>query len=215
MNKEIVKSKRSRRTESKEVRRGQLIDAAIESIARHGIRGTTTQTVTDIAGLSVGLVNFHFESKQKLFEETLLFLAREHHAEWHSAYLDAGLTAAEKLGAIADAHFTQKVASRKKLAVWYAFFGEAGRREVYRKLIDQIDDERFEISTGLCELLAQDGPYTGPPPIEVARTLEGLYDGLSLNILMYPGFLSRESARNQVRAYLATLFPHHFEMPTF
>ena len=54
-------------------------------------------TVTDYAGLSIGIVNFHFESKQKLFEETLVHLAQEHHDHWLKAYKDAGLSAADKL----------------------------------------------------------------------------------------------------------------------
>ena len=71
--------KTARRTESKEVRRKQLIDATIESIAQNGIAGTTMSTVTETAGLSLGIVNFHFESKQKLFEETLVHIAKEYH----------------------------------------------------------------------------------------------------------------------------------------
>jgi TetR/AcrR family transcriptional repressor of bet genes len=203
----------SGRTASKAVRRSQLIDATINSIAKHGIGGTTMSTVTEFAGLSIGIVNFHFKSKQNLFEETLLFLAREHHEHWKKAYLDAGLSAQEKLLAIVDAHFHPRICTRKKLAVWYAFYGEGGRRAVYRSLVDQIDDERLEISTGLCaELVRQDGG-SGPAPDQIARTLEALYDGLCLNILMYPGSVSRDDARNQVHAYLATVFPRQIPMP--
>lgn len=208
-------AKPTKRTQSKEVRRSQLIDATITSIARHGIGGTTMSIVTEEAGLSVGIVNFHFESKQNLFEETLVYLAREHHDHWHQAYTDAGLSAQEKLLAIVDAHFHPKICTRKKLAVWYAFFGEAGRRQTYRKLVDGIDDERFELSTGLCAAIIAQGGYSAPPAWVIARTLEGLYDGLQLNILMYPGVFSRAQANNQIRAYLASVFPDHFEQPQF
>lgn len=204
-----------KRTQSKEVRRTQLIEATIDSIARHGIGGTTMSTITEAAGLSVGIVNFHFDSKQNLFEETLVFLAREHHDHWHRAYTDAGLSAPEKLLAIVDAHFHPKICTRKKLAVWYAFFGEARRREIYRKLIDEIDDARFDLSTGLCAQIIADGGYDVPPARVIARTLEGLYDGLQLNILMYPGSFSRAQGNNQIRAYLASVFPHHFAQPQF
>ena len=207
--------KPSPRTASKEVRRGQLIDATINSIAKHGIGGTTMSTVTEIAGLSIGIVNFHFESKQNLFQETLVFLAREHHDCWHKAYSDAGLSAREKLLAIVDAHFHSDICSSKKLAVWFAFYGEAGRRAVYRSLIDRIDDERLDISTTLCAQIREDGNYPVPSARQIARTLEGLYDGLWLNILMYPGNFSRAEGRRQVRAYLASIFPQHFEMPEF
>lgn len=217
MNKALRKSKddvkSGRRTETKEVRRSQLIDATIDSIAQYGIGGTTMSTVTEIAGLSIGIVNFHFESKQKLFEQTLVTLAQEHHAQWYKAFNNAGLTASEKLLAIVDAHFHPKICSRKKLAVWFAFYGEAGRRAVYRSLIDQIDDERYDLSTQLCSEIIEEGGYRGAPPAIVARTLEGLYDGFFLNLLMYPDEFKRDDARTQVHVYLATVFPQHFEMP--
>ncbi|MCE8007719.1 TetR family transcriptional regulator C-terminal domain-containing protein [Aestuariivita sp.] len=207
--------KPTRRTASKEVRRQQLITSTINSIAKYGIGGTTMSTVTDDAGLSLGIVNFHFESKQKLFEETLLFLAREHHEHWQTGYKDAGLGAADKLRAIVGAHFHPKICTRKKLAVWFAFYGEAGRRKVYRKLIEDIDAERFEISVQLCEKIAEEGGYHGIPPRQIANMLESLYDGLWLDILTYPGSYSRETAQDHVLAFLASIFPEHFAMPDF
>lgn len=207
--------KPARRTESKAVRRQQLIEATINSIAKNGIGGTTMSTVTEQAGLSIGIVNFHFKSKQNLFEETLIYLAREHHDHWLKAYNDAGLSAPEKLMAIVDAHFHPKICSPKKLAVWYAFYGEAGRRKTYRKLIEGIDEERFAISLGLCDEIAADGGYQGLPPRQIANLLEALYDGMWLELLTYPENYTRESARNHVAAFLSGVFPSHFTMPNF
>lgn len=205
----------SRRTEPKAARRSQLIEATITSIAKHGIGGTTMSSVTEIAGLSIGIVNFHFKSKQKLFEETLVFLAQEHHEQWFKAYNDAGFSTTDRLLAIVDSHFHPKICTRKKIAVWYAFFGEAGRRSVYRSLVDRIDSERFELSTRQCEEIAAEGGYDCPPPAVIAQTLEGLYDGLWLNILMYPDNFTRETAKAQIRAYLSCVFPDHFPIPDF
>ncbi len=198
------------RTASKEVRRRQLIDATIDSIAQHGIGGTTMNTVTDRAGLSLGIVNFHFQSKQNLLEETLLFLAREHFELWEKAQRDAGLDASAKLLAIVDAHFHPRIFTRKKLAVWYAFYGEVRRRAVYRSLVDDMDRDRFQVSTQLCAEILAEGRYDGPPAEHVARMLEALYDGLWLNSLMYPGKYTREGSRQQIRRYLATVFPRHY-----
>jgi TetR/AcrR family transcriptional repressor of bet genes len=198
------------RTASKQVRRSQLIDATIDSIADLGIAGTTMNTVTERAGLSVGLANFHFQSKQRLLEETLLFLAREHHEQWYRAYSDVGLDAAAKLLAIVDAHFHPRICTRKKLSVWYAFFGQGGRRVVYRQLVDPMDEERFEVSTRLCEAIIAEGGYAGVSADHVARMLESLYDGLWLNMLMYPRRFTRQGSRAQIRRYLADVFPEHF-----
>ncbi|WP_135500896.1 TetR/AcrR family transcriptional regulator [Roseovarius aestuariivivens] len=201
------------RTASKEVRRHQLIEATIESISKHGISGTTMTTVTGFAGLSIGLVNFHFRNKETLFEETLRFLAEEHREQWRKNYNNAALTPQAKLLAIVDAHFHPRICTRKKLAVWFGFYGEARYRAFYRRLMSEIDEERWDISRGICRTLIEDGGYANAKPEDVADTLEGLYDGLCLNILIYPGEFSRETAKQRVRDYLARTFPLHFDHP--
>ncbi len=198
------------RTASKKVRRQQLIDATIESIAKHGITNTTMTIVTKTAGLSIGLANFHFSTKQNLFEETLRFLAEEHHNHWKASYEKANLEPEDKLHAIVAAHFRPKICNRKKIAVWYAFFGEAKARASYRKLADAIDTERREVTVELCTQIIEEGGYNGVDPVNVAYTLEGLYDGLWLNILMYPNEFSRSEMTARIVAYLALVFPNHF-----
>ena len=199
------------RTASKEVRRNQLIEATIESIAKHGISGTTTNTVTKLAGLSMGLVNFHFTSKENLFEETLRYLAEEHRALWRKSVKKKSTSAAERLLAIVDAEFHPKVCNRKKLTVWTAFYGEAGYRKSYRRIMSDIDTERWQSSANLCQEIIDDGDYPDVDAKEVADTLEGLFDGFCLNILIYPGEFTREDAKDRVRSFLAVTFPQHIE----
>lgn len=201
------------RTASKEVRRQQLIDATIESIAKHGLTGTTMTTVTREAGLSLGLANFHFSTKQNLLEETLRYLADEHHQFWKKSYQKASLAPEAKLEAIVAAHFHPTICKRKKIAVWYGFFGEAKSRASYRKLVADIDAERFNLSTRLCRNIIQQGGYENIDPENIAMTLEGLYDGFWLNILMYPKEFTRFDAMRRIQEYLADLFPKHFELP--
>ena len=201
------------RTASKQARRRQLIDATIESIAKHGISGTTMTTVTGIAGLSMGLVNFHFQTKENLFQQTLQFLADEHRDQWKNSYDKASLSPAAKLLAIVDAHYHPRICSRKKLAVWFAFYGEAGYRARYRTSMRRIDEERWAISRSLCDQIIRAGQYPAADPAGIADTLEGLYDGLWLNMLLYPGEFTRQDAMVRIRAYLASVFPGDFERP--
>jgi len=201
------------RTASKEVRRKQLIEATIESISKYGISGTTMTTVTGFAGLSIGIVNFHFKNKENLFEETLRFLAEEHRDQWRESVKKAELTPQAKLLAIVDAHFHPNICSRKKLAVWFGFYGEAGYRASYRQIMSEIDVERWETSTQLCREIIAGGSYCNTNPEDIADSLEGLYDGFCLNILIYPGEFTREDAKRRIREYLATTFPRHFDHP--
>ncbi|MEM9140903.1 MAG: TetR family transcriptional regulator, partial [Pseudomonadota bacterium] len=62
---------RPRRKASRDVRRRQLIQATMEAIAEKGMTGATTAEVTRRAGLSMGIVSLHFESKEGLLTETL------------------------------------------------------------------------------------------------------------------------------------------------
>ena len=138
------------RTAPPETRRQQLIEATIDEIAKRGLSGTTISAVTARAGLSVGLANFHFRSKQALFEETLRFLAEEHRNAWRKRLQNRRLDSAGKLLAIVDAHFLPRICNRRKLAVWFAFFGDPGWRAAYRAIMAGIDAERRGVSISLC-----------------------------------------------------------------
>ena len=76
--------------------------------------------------------------------------------------------------------------------------------------MNEIDPERWDISRDLCRQIIEDGGYSDLNPDDVANTLEGLYDGFCLNILMYPGQFTREDAKRHIRRYLATTFPKNF-----
>lgn len=214
LDKTARKTARKGRTASKAVRREQLIEATIDSIAKHGISGTTMTTVTGFAGLSVGIVNFHFDSKENLFEETLRFLATEHRQMWSKALSKEGLSATEKLLAIVDAEFHPQFCNRKKLTVWSAFYGEAGYRKSYRTIMTEIDNERWDTSASLCQEIIDAGGFDNLNAKHVADTLEGLFDGFCLNILIYPGEFSREDAKERVRDYLSNTFPGFFDEDT-
>ena len=69
----------------RDARRLQLIEATIETIARFGYSRTTMSEVARMAGLSHGLVNFHFQTKENLLTETLLYLSEEYRQNWTGA----------------------------------------------------------------------------------------------------------------------------------
>ena len=51
--------------------RGRLLDAAEELFASHGFAGTTTRQIAERAGVSTGMVFYHFPSKEALLETLL------------------------------------------------------------------------------------------------------------------------------------------------
>jgi len=199
------------RAATKELRRQQLIDSTIESIAKRGFADTTLADVADGAGLSRGIVNFHFQSKDQLLVETLQYLADEYRDNWRKALARAGERPIERLLGLIAADFEAAVCNRKKIAVWYAFWGEAKSRPTYLKVCADRDQEYGEVMRGICEALVAEGPY---PHLQVERLIAGiaaLTDGLWLDFLVDPKAADREAAKETTLLFLAGLFPRHLD----
>jgi TetR/AcrR family transcriptional regulator, transcriptional repressor of bet genes len=204
---------KTRRARAKVERRQSLIDATIRSIADYGLSGTTIAKVTEIAGTSIGLANFYFENKERLFEATLQHLADAERALWHKMNNDAALTPAERLVALLDARFDARVCNRRTLAVWFAFWGDAGARDIYRRVVGALDDERLNATVAIIRGLGPDTAGQKRDPMQTALGLEAFYDGLWLNHLLYPADFKRLGCRQRAIEHLAALFPAHIPEP--
>ena len=202
---------RASRAEAKAERRLQLIDATIDCIAKFGLSGTTMAKVTEIAGVSVGLANFHFDSKDRLFEAVLQHLAEEQRALWQSRVQGPDRSGGDLLRAIVESRFHTAICARRKLAVWFAFYGDAGARDIYRRAVGDVDDERLEASAALIAEMVAEAGYTGIDPVETVLTTEAMWDGLWLNMLLYPDEYRRAACRDRAMRMITTLFPKHFD----
>ncbi len=203
------------RVAAREARRQQLINATIDSISKRGFSGTTLTTVTKGAKLSHGVVNFYFDSKEMLYNATLEYLVNEHYELWFQAMQDAPPDATAQLSAILSADFDPKICSRKKLAVWFAFWGQAKYRPSYLKIYNHHDDQRYSEILRLCKEIIADGNYDNLDPEAITRSLESLVDGEWLNLLMYPDWMSNEEAKSDLYLYLNGVFPKHFDRPDY
>lgn len=208
LNPSLKKPRTKRRTASKEVRQDQLIRATIRSIARHGLSVTTIATVAKEAGLSQGIINLHFQSKERLLEETLSYIVDEYRNAWYKAIQSSGDAAAEKLAALAAVDFDKRICQRNKLAVWFAFWGESRSRLTYRKICAESSREYKQLLTRLCEDIIKQGNYKVKAH-HVATGLLALNSGLWLDMLISPAEISAEKALEISLSYLQGVFPGH------
>jgi TetR/AcrR family transcriptional repressor of bet genes len=205
----LKKPRTKRRTASKEERQGQLIKATIRSIARHGLSETTIATVAKEAGLSQGIINLHFQSKERLLEETLSHIVDEYRIAWYKAMESSGDSAAEKLAALVAVDFDKLICQRNKLAVWFAFWGESRSRLTYRKIYAESNREYKQLLTELCEDLIKQS-NTKVQAQRVATGLLAMNSGLWLDMLISPSEMPAEKAREISQSYLRGVFPGHF-----
>ncbi|ODA91600.1 TetR family transcriptional regulator [Mesorhizobium sp. SEMIA 3007] len=200
--------KRGRKA-SKEVRQLQLIEATIDSLAKRGYAETTMADVADGAGLSRGIVNFHFESKEKLLIATLQHMYDEYSAHWRASLEKAGDDPARQLQQLVWADFDRSICNKRKLAAWLAFWGEAKSRPTYQALSSSRDAYYQQVFIDLCATLKQSGSYAYEPQV-MALALSAMLEGLWLRLMMGTEDTTRETALQAANAFLAAAFPKHY-----
>jgi len=201
-----------RRAEKKEATRLKLISATLECLASSGYAGTTLSKVSKRAGVSRGLVNFHFDSKEHLLIEALKHLIEEYRQFWEKAVTRPGLTPTQRMLALLDADFHPQVCNRRKIAVWYAFWGEARSRPTYLDVCANADRAFARMIEDLCRDVAEDGGYVNIDPAAAAHGLRTMIDGLWLEALLTPEHFDRASAKRACLQFLCGVFPRHFDL---
>lgn len=214
MAKTSKKTTDSRRSLPREVRRKQLIRATIDSIAKNGLSGTTMATITREAGLSLGIANLHFESKDKLLAATLQHVTSEYNTGQAEILTNTKLTTlAHKLQALLDFSFSAKLTQKNKLAVWFAFWGEAKSRPTYRRICSRSDIQAESAIGQLFQTVIDEGQYQLADAGLLAIGYTALLDGLWLDLLVTPQRYSRSKAKQVAAHYLASAFPQHMPPP--
>lgn len=203
------KGEPARRKQSREERRTQLIEATIETIALRGYARTTLSEVARTAGLSHGLVNFHFETKEKLLEETLAFLAEEYRENWQAALAAAATDPASQLAALIRADFEPAICTPARLSAWCAFWGEAQSRPLYQERYGANDEAYNRNMEQICARLIAAGGYSGSAE-RTARVVRVTIEGVWLDMMTMRDPYPREEGLRTVHTCASAFFPRHF-----
>lgn len=202
-------SETARRREPKALRREQLINATIDSLAKRGYAATTLADVADGAGLSRGIVNFHFTSKDNLLSETIRYLQDEYTANWVMLTGKAKSDTASQLLAMVTADLDKKICTPRKLAAWFALITEAKSRPTYQKLAWERDEKYRSTLASICRAAKQEANYS----FDAQSTADAIYamqEGLWLRMMLFGKGYKRETALQVVLDMLCTIFPKHF-----
>jgi TetR/AcrR family transcriptional regulator, transcriptional repressor of bet genes len=198
-----------RRGRRRAQREAQLVDAALECISTLGLRDTTVQDVAARARMAVGSISQYFESKELLFTAALRTLSEEFESAWRRGLAEAGGDPALRVRRFVESYFEPAICQRRKIAVWFAFWGEVKARPKYRAVCtgyDRLHDEALE---GLCRALITDGGYAALEPRRTAKIIASVCQGLWLELLTGSDGLKRPELAAIARATLAALFPRH------
>jgi AcrR family transcriptional regulator len=190
-------------------RREQLIEATISTVARRGLTQTTLSEVAKAAGVSHGLINFHFQTKESLFAETLSHMSNEHRANWTKALEAAGPAAADRIKALILAELDEANFCTEKLKAWCEFWVEAQNQPLYLAQCGDNDRAQIRAFEEACETLSAEGGY-GVDSQLAARVLRVTIDGVKLELMLSALPYSLDEARRTAFFCAAMLFPRHF-----
>lgn len=187
-----------------------ILEATIDVIARHGLSATTIQQVAEAAKVAPGTVILHFKTKEGLLEAILEAVAAEFEAARDALIKETSNDPVRYLLRLMEITLDRKISSPKRIAVWYAFWGEAGARKVYMKRVGHVDRDHDSHIIDMCRLLTESGDYPHIDPVAAAMAYSGLLEWHWLELLVSKSNFDFDLARKRIRGYLTSVFPKHF-----
>ena len=182
-------------------RRKQLIDATVSVIYRDGLSRLTLAKVATTAGLSTGIVNSYFKSKEQLLLDTLQVLVLEYETAVNKA-LDGEMSSEEALHRLVDALLSPGLCDPDKAAVWHAFMGESQTREGYNAAVRAREQV---IRSRIAGIFSEFFEVFGDPEIDslaIARGFDAMIDSFWAECAMTPDVFDHGAAKATCHGYL-------------
>ncbi len=196
------------RSEQKQLTRQKLLSATIDIIASEGLAGVTLAKVATQTGLSRGICNFHFNTKEQLILDALRMLYYEHEQSWRKTVSNLNESPSVRLKTLIETLLSPPIADHKKLAVWMAFWGVAPHRKTYLEICANIDREyEAEVEKLLLQISDGDETVNGMSLQAISVALTSMIDGFWVNYLISPDCLAPGDAVKACLAFLSSFFP--------
>lgn len=184
-----------------EIRKPQLIQAAIDAIDEHGFAGATVSVIGKKAGVSPAIINHYFGGKNGLFEETMKSLIKEFFECLRAEVLQAkDQSSKDRLVALARASLSQSQTHPQVVKAWMGFWASAMHTpSLYR--LQNVYYHRLH--TALVVVLKERFEVTRAR--EIAQTMAALIDGMWLRGCLSGGIDQARSV-DQIAEYLDLVF---------
>lgn len=178
------------------IRRRDLIEAAFRTFLEHGLSGTTVARIGRRAGMSHGLVNYYFKSKDQLLCAVIRHAFRQI-LKNSLLHLRAAKTPRQRISAAIHGNFPENLFNRNTAAAWISFFAEVPTNPEFERLQERFYRRlRRHLVVNLKEL-------TSPARAErIALGISVWIDGLWLRNGMKQHGMERHAAISAIQEYV-------------
>jgi AcrR family transcriptional regulator len=178
-----------------EKRRSQIVDIAIQTIATQGFSQASLAEIAKKAGISKGVISYHFDGKEELVEEILRSLLRKP-ADFIKERVSLAASAVEKLRAYIEANFVFMKLNR---VGYVALVDLWGQRDSGR---NSLNADAYEPSRHYLAHILEEGQRTGEmrafPLMPTASLIQGAIDGVMLQWVLHEKSIDLDVARDEV-----------------
>lgn len=187
---------RNVRTSIEKIRRQDLVQAAYLTFLEHGLSGMTMARIGERAGMSHGIVNYYFKSKDELLSAVVRkanFLIMQDTAR----RLRSARTPRERVSAVIAANFSPDLFTRDIARAWVSYYAALGQQPEFERLQNAVDRR---LSSNLNHALRQ---LTSPERAkELATGIAVLIDGLWLRHAKSNDNIDASTAIRHVESYV-------------
>lgn len=121
-----------------DIRRQELVEATFRCLCRLGPAQTSVRTIAEEAGLSLGMVRHHFNSKDELLAAGYRMLSAQLQVETAKALEQAGPDPAKRLHALITAGLRPPILDRDYIQLRFLFWGLSQTNAAVREVHDEI-----------------------------------------------------------------------------
>jgi TetR/AcrR family transcriptional regulator, transcriptional repressor of bet genes len=195
---------------NKEKSRRQIIEATVSCIANHGLSGVTVTRICVLSGVSRGMINAHFISKDNLLLEVLRSISTDYIEAVEAAASQFPNDPARAFVAEIETEINFWKRSYEESCAWFAFRAESLSNPEYLPLCSPRESDLYAVPVRLCTELAEQGGYSKAQPELIARGLTAMLEGFWFDHVCNPNTFVPADAQQCCIDFLRGHFPNHF-----
>lgn len=192
-------------TLTQQVRRQRIIEAAIECLVREGWHGTTLALVAAEAGISRGLISYHFDGRDDLYEavlETVVETIFDEGSAVLRQQIDEVSTARDKLVVYIESNLRFIGRHRREMAALAQVMPNLRRKDGTARFNAESEEPAIAATALLFEYGLSTGEFRAVDARLTAYTLRRCVDGAAAKIVADPGFDIDAYAAELTRLFL-------------
>lgn len=197
------------RRESEEKRGEQILKAAYAVATRERLEGVTGRRVAEEAGLSSGLVFFHFENRDTLLLALLDWLLLGMRKDEEAALAEIKAPAEEMMFTVIEQRLRSLVRERQHVELFFDFWVMGTRNTAVRKRIrEALDRYRDQLCTPAQWLItAHYERLREQSPLAIATVAVSFIEGCAIQAVIHPDRIDVPALVQTLRALVLSPSP--------